>query len=283
MNGGDPLAGPRDGALRITLAGWTVSLDVEEEALAGPLRRVFGAFLAPDAVAPDARLVMRTPPTPTAPPTVQELPRLEPGDSGTLRVEGSEYSAVLSADRSHADVTGAGRYPVENVIKVMLASALAKRGGLLIHGVGLVHEGRAALFVGHSGAGKSTLAGLWREAGGVVLADELVAVWPVAGGGWRAAGTPWNVPIRTVEAPLVAVGTLGWDAASRWEPQGAGEVARVLLLNALLPEPTPAGRGALVGAAGRVLSSVETARLVFARDASAADVVRSRLDAAGRY
>lgn len=277
MNGGDPLSGPRDGALRITLAGWTVALDVEDDALAGPLRRVFGAFLAPEAVAPDARLVMRDPPSPRAPPTVQELPRLAPGDSGTLRVEGAGYSAVLSADRCRADVIGSGRYPVENVIKVMLASALAKRGGLLIHGVGLMHEGRAALFVGHSGAGKSTLGGLWREAGGTVLADELVAVWPVEAGGWRAAGTPWNVPVRTAEAALVAVGTLGWDAASRWEAQGAGEVARVLLLNALLPEPTPAGRGALVGAAGRVLSSVETARLVFARDASAAAVVRARL------
>ncbi|WP_148282313.1 hypothetical protein [Corallococcus coralloides] len=282
MNGGDPPPGPRDDALRITLAGWTVALDVEDAVSAGLVRRVFGAFSAPDAVAPDARLVMRNPPSPLVPPEMQELPRLTPGDSGTLSVEGAGYSAVLSSDRCHADVIGSGRYPVENVIKVMLASALAKRGGLLIHGVGLVHEGRAALFVGHSGAGKSTLGGLWREAGGTVLADELVAVWPVEGGGWRAAGTPWNVPVWTAEAALVAVGTLGWDAASRWEAQGAGEVARVLLLNALLPEPTPSGRGVLVGAAGRVLSSVETVRLVFARDASAAQVVRERLDAAGR-
>lgn len=282
MSAGDPSSGPRDGVLRITLAGWTVALEVEDMALAGPLQRVFGAFLAPAAVAPEARLVMRNPPSPRAPPTVQELPRLEPDDSGTLHVDGAEYSAVLSPDRSRADVIGSGRYPVENVIKVMLASALAKRGGLLVHGVGLVHEGRAALFVGHSGAGKSTLGGLWREAGGAVLADELVAVWPVAGGGWRAAGTPWNVPVRTEDAALVAVGTLGWDAASRWEAQGAGEVARMLLLNALLPEPTPAGRGALVASAGRVLSSVETARLVFARDVSAADVVRARLAEAER-
>ncbi|MGE6759701.1 hypothetical protein ACQKGO_16925 [Corallococcus interemptor] len=278
MNGGDPSPGPRDAVLRITLAGWTVALDVEDAALAGPLQRVFGAFRAPDAVASgEARLVMRNPPSPVSPPTVQELPRLEPGDAGTLRVEGAGYSAVLSPDRRRADVVGSGRYPVENVIKIMLASALAKRGGLLVHGVGLAHEGRAALFVGHSGAGKSTLGGLWRDAGGTVLADELVAVWPGEDGTWRAAGTPWNVPVRTPEASLAAVGTLGWDAASRWEAQGAGEVARVLLLNALLPEPTPSGRGALVGAAGRVLSSVETARLVFARDASAAAVVRARL------
>ncbi|RKH37664.1 hypothetical protein [Corallococcus sicarius] len=276
--GGDPSSGPRDAALRVTLAGWTVALDVEDGALAATLRRVFGAFVAPSAEAsPDARLVLRPPATSRAPPAVRELPRLEPGAEGTLRVEGEDYAAVLSSERSEAEVTGTGRFPVETVLKVMLASALAKRGGLLIHGVGLARGERAALFVGASGAGKSTLGALWRDAGGTVLADELVAVWPEAGGGWRAAGTPWNVLSSPTEAALVAVGTLAWDAASRWEAQGAGEVARVLLLNALLPEPTTSGRGALVGAAGRLLSSVETARLVFARDASAAAVVGARL------
>lgn len=279
MTGGDPGSGPRKAALRIALAGWTVALDVEDGALGDVLRRVFGAFLAQDACAPDARLVLRAPSTSRAPPVVHELPRLEVGASGTLRVEGADYSAVLSEDRCHADVTGAGRFPVESVLKVMLALALAKRGGLLIHGVGVVNEGRAALFVGNSGAGKSTLGGLWREAGGMVLADELVAVWPAEAGGWRVAGTPWNMGTRASEAALVAVGTLAWDSASRWEARSAGEVARVLLLNAMLSEPTAAGRGALVGASGRLLSSVETGRLAFSRDASAAAVVRARLGA----
>ncbi|MCY1033099.1 hypothetical protein OV207_16640 [Corallococcus sp. BB11-1] len=284
MSGGGPSSGPRDAALRVTLAGWTVALDVEEAALAATLRRVFGAFLASEAGdAPvDARIVLRAPSISRPPPAVRELPRLEAGASGTLRVEGEDYAAVLSEDRTHADVTGDGRFPVETVLKVMLASALARRGGLLIHGVGLEWGGRAALFVGPSGAGKSTLGGLWRDAGGTVLADELVAVWPEEGGGWRAAGTPWNVLSSATESALVAVGTLAWDAASRWEAQGAGAVARVLLLNALLPEPTVAGRGALVASAGRVLSSVETARLVFSRDASAAAVVRTRLEADSR-
>ncbi|NPC85031.1 hypothetical protein HPC49_43300, partial [Pyxidicoccus fallax] len=52
------------------------------------------------------------------------------------------------------------------------------------------------------------------------------------------------------------------------------EVGRMLMLNALLPEDSAAGRGGLLAAAGRLLSEVPTARLVFARDASAAEVVR---------
>jgi hypothetical protein len=111
-----------------------------------------------------------------------------------------------------------------------------------------------------------------------VLADELVAVWP-HGEGWRAAGTPWNTGVPR-EASLRAVGTLAWDVGSRWEPVPAGEVARVLLLNALLPESSARGRGHLMAASGRLLSSVETARLVFARDSSVARVLRARLEAA---
>jgi hypothetical protein len=86
----------------------------------------------------------------------------------------------------------------------------------------------------------------------------------------RAEGLCW--------IPNTAFRVLGWDASSRWEPLGAGEVARVLLLNALLPESSPAGRRQLLGAASRLLSSVETARLVFSRDGSAADVVRAGLE-----
>ncbi|NMO20425.1 hypothetical protein HG543_37035, partial [Pyxidicoccus fallax] len=47
----------------------------------------------------------------------------------------------------------------------------------------------------------------------------------------------------------------------------------------LLPEDSAAGRGGLLAAAGRLLSEVPTARLVFARDASAAEVVRGVLEA----
>ncbi len=192
----------------------------------------------------------------------------------------------------------------------------------------VAQAGRAALFVGHSGAGKSTLGGLWAEAGGVVLADELVAVWPVGGespsasatggaetgggvgaapvenpgrgggastlsaapdvrsgaGGartWFVAGTPWNVGVSET-AVLNAVGTLAWDMDSRMETQAAGEVGRMLLVNALLPEATASGRGGLLAASGRLLSDVAPVRLVFARNASASAVVRGALEAMGR-
>lgn len=264
---------PLPSAVTLSLAGWTVAVESEDAALEESLARAFAVFRT-DAPARAHVRVLR-PPAPRPVSSVRALPEPRPVPGGGLRVEGEDYAADIAPEGRSATVVGEGRFPVDTVLKVMLAGELARRGGLLVHGVAVEHQGRAALWTGPSGAGKSTLGALWTSAGGTVLTDELVAVWPEAGG-WRAAGTPWNVGVPR-EAALCAVGTLGWDTASRWEAQGAGEVARVLLLNALLPESSAAGRRHLLGTASRLLGEVETARLVFARDASAADVIRAAL------
>ncbi len=257
----------------LSLAGWTVSLESEDTALEELLVRACSAFRTAGPARAHIRVLRPAVSRPA--PAVRSLPEIRPVPGGGLRVEGEDYVADIAPEGRSATVTGEGRFPVDTVLKVMLAGELARRGGLLVHGVAVEHLGRAALWTGPSGAGKSTLAGLWARSSGTVLTDELVAVWPEAGG-WRAAGTPWNVGVPR-EASLRAVGLLGWDSASRWEPVGAGEVARVLLLNALLPEASAAGRRHLMATASRLLAEVETARLVFARDASAANVLRAGL------
>jgi hypothetical protein len=275
---------PQATGVHLRIAGWTVAVEVADTGLRGSLRRLFSRFLVPAAEGGAvARLEVVSPEVARPAPATRELPRAQRAPEGSLHLEGEDYSATLAADGLRATVVGQGRFPVETVLKVMLAGALARRGGLLVHGVAVAHQGRAALFVGHSGAGKSTLGALWTEAGGELLSDELVAVWPERETGlpaWRVAGTPWNVGVPG-EAMLNAVGTLAWDTGSRWESQSAGEVGRLLLLNALLPEATATGRGGLLAAAGRLLSEVAPVRLVFARDASAAAVVRGALEAAG--
>jgi hypothetical protein len=254
-----------------------VALDVEDEALRALLTRVFTRFQAE--VPPVARVEVVAPAVPRAAPTVRTLPEARRGPEGQLHLEGEDYAVRISADGLRAWVTGVGSFPVETTLKLLLALELARRGGLLVHGVGVEHLGQAALWVGPSGAGKSTLASLWRASEGAVLADELVAVWP-EDGSWRAAGTPWNTGLPR-EAALRVVGVLGWEARSRWEPASAGEVARVLLLNALLPEASTEGRSFLLGAASRLLASVRTARLVFAPDASVVEVLQQGLGATG--
>lgn len=275
VSAGGPLGPDAPRGTCFDLAGWTVALDVADAALRATFERAFAAFRSE--APPVARVEVVSSAALGSAPSVRELAEARPSPEGGVMLEDVDYVARVSADGRRATVTGSGSFPVETVLKVMLAGELARRGGLLVHGVALAHLGRAALFVGHSGAGKSTLGALWSASGGVVLADELVAVWP-EGEGWRAAGTPWNTG-GPREAALRAVGTLGWDAGSRWEPRPAGEVARVLLLNALLPVSSAEGRSQLMASSSRLLSSVDTARLVFARDASAAEVLRAELEA----
>ncbi|MCP3061744.1 hypothetical protein LXT21_23445 [Myxococcus sp. K38C18041901] len=264
----------------LTLAGWTVGLHVPEARVQELLRRSLAGFIVdePPVGARASRLEVRPPEVPSAEPVTREIPRPWRAEDGVLVLEGEDYSARIDASGARGTVVGAGRFPVEVVLRVMLAAELARRGGLLVHGVGLVHDGVAALFTGHSGAGKSTLGGLWMGAGESLLSDELVAIWPESPGTWRAAGTPWNVGFPG-EARLGAVGTLAWDSSSRWERQGGGETGRMLVHNVLLPEASPAGRAAMLASAGRLLSEVESARLVFSRDDSAVTVVRAALGA----
>lgn len=273
LSAGGPVGPDAPRGTCFEMAGWTVALDIADAALRATFERAFAAFRSE--APPVARVEVVASPALRPAPAVRELAEARPAPEGGVSLEDVDYSARVSADGRRATVTGSGSFPVETVLKVMLAGELARRGGLLVHGVALEHQGRAALFVGHSGAGKSTLGSLWNSSGGVVLADELVAVWP-EGEGWRAAGTPWNTGVPR-EASLRAAGTLAWDVGSRWEARPAGEVARVLLLNALLPMSSVEGRFGLMATASRLLSSVDTARLVFARDASVAEVLRAEL------
>ena len=62
------------------------------------------------------------------------------------------------------------------LIDQVLPLALGHRGRLVIHGSGVMLEGRAVAFVGPGGAGKSTLAGSLGRHGGIVIADDALVI-----------------------------------------------------------------------------------------------------------
>jgi hypothetical protein len=77
-------------------------------------------------------------------------------------------------------------------LELMMLKYLAKRRGVIIHGCGIVRDGKGALFAGESGAGKSTLARLWAPENGVeVLSDDRTIVRKQRGEFWMY-GTPWH-------------------------------------------------------------------------------------------
>jgi hypothetical protein len=81
------------------------------------------------------------------------------------------------------------RYPLDQIVTI---HTLASRQGLLLHGAGWAHDGRALIAAGVSGAGKTTISRLLRAVAPelIGLSDDRVLVGR-GGGGWRAWGTPW--------------------------------------------------------------------------------------------
>jgi hypothetical protein len=204
------------------------------------------------------------------------LPKGRSDAAGALTFEGEGIRVRVDAARSQATVEGpCERYPLDAAVRVLLADALVRRGGLLLHGVAVAREGKAAVFTGHSGAGKSTLA-TWASRGGLtVLADELVAIVP-SGGGLAVHGTPWNAGVNT-SAALSMAGVLSHGPAARLKAVEASAVLRVLLSNVVEPVDTAQMRATLFQIASSMLNAVPTQELEFARAPDVAEVLREAL------
>jgi hypothetical protein len=207
------------------------------------------------------------------------LPDIQQRPDGSLALEGDGFRAEISADRTRATVhQPPERFPLEALIRVLVADSVLQRGGLLVHGAALAHDGRAALFTGFSGAGKSTLSA-WGSRGGLtLLADELVAVLP-EGDGFSACGTPWNRG-GAGRATLECIGVLAHAAEARLTPVEPSTVLRVLLSNVLEPGNSGDVRARVFRVASRLLNAVPTRELAFAPNLEVAAVLKKALAAA---
>ncbi len=88
----------------------------------------------------------------------------------------------------------------------LMIKDISRRGGGLIHGGLVVHQGEAVLFLAPPGGGKTTTLGSatddWQ-----VLADDSALVWPTADGQWQASPMPtWSCLIKQTEP--ISVGKL---------------------------------------------------------------------------
>jgi hypothetical protein len=72
-------------------------------------------------------------------------------------------------------------FVLENFLRILLAYHVLDQGGVLLHSVGVLHEGRAYLLSGRSNAGKTTLARKAAAEGARVLSDDINLVIPEEG------------------------------------------------------------------------------------------------------
>lgn len=81
---------------------------------------------------------------------------------------------------------------LDEFLFLVVISLLGLGRGILVHGCGIIKEGKSLVFAGISGAGKSTLANLWKERKDVtILGDDRLIVGK-ENGGFQTYGTFWH-------------------------------------------------------------------------------------------
>ena len=127
---------------------------------------------------------------------LRERPLTVRSSARVLTIDRWDVSARLRAEGRGSRVRFRGRgycemspFAVDCILRVLWATILPRKGGLLVHACGLRHAEVAVVFPGPSGRGKTTLA---RKAPDTddVLSDELCVVRRMDDG-WRVHGTPF--------------------------------------------------------------------------------------------
>lgn len=214
-----------------------------------------------------------------------ETYRMGSRDSGRLRHFWSyEFAGWVDLERQEATLAlvAASGPPfdrgVENFLRVMTAAFIIDRGGLLVHGSGVVRGGKAYVFFGPSGSGKTTVSNL--SPGDTVLSDDLTLIVSTPDG-FRAAGIPFGmvhhrVPDTNAAFPIASLNRLVQSReVYRERIDGARAVAE---LGGSLPFVMQRGEEAsrALETAGRVVEKIPAYRLHFRRDASFWSVVEER-------
>jgi len=183
--------------------------------------------------------------------------------AGTLEV--AAWTAELALVEASGPLFHRG---LENYLRTLTASFILGRGGLLLHGAGVVRGGKAYVFFGPSGSGKTTVTHL--SPTDTVLSDDLTLLVATERG-FEAAGIPFgmahhHVPDTHRSFPIASLNRLVQSQEVKRSPlAGARAVAQ---LSASLPFvmdfPGDASR-ALMNV-DRLLSSVPAFRLQFRKD-----------------
>jgi hypothetical protein len=181
----------------LTIGTDTIRLEGLSDELAVTLDARFGGFLEP-AGGRAARLSVRA----VRGDGSGWLPRWSPGERYRIEADAAgplvvrSYHFALVPEFSGAwrlAIEDQGPEPVgrivENATRYLVARLAAERGGLALHGAGLLRGGRAFIFAGPSGAGKSTAIRLSSPA--TSLGDDFAVVLPSAAG-WETAALPFD-------------------------------------------------------------------------------------------
>jgi hypothetical protein len=166
-------------------------------------------------------------------------------------------------------------FVLENFLRILSAYRSLDQGGVLLHSVGIVQDGRAYLFCGRSNVGKSTLARKGAALGHPVLSDDINLVLPEAEGrGYRAHKVPFTGEFgRRAENlsgpgafPLAGLALLEQSPVLRVAPVTAGEAVARLMTGCPFVNDDPDEFPALMDVLTGLVDTLPVVRLGVARD-----------------
>jgi hypothetical protein len=265
--------------MRFRVAGLEVSIETNAPAVAAEL---LGAWQGYASKGGDPDIQVRYESVPGF--AVEQPPGREyPGFAATATTDGMRLQRrdargllrVPDDGPVTADFAGMDRpYSLEACLRLAVAAALPRVGGLVLHSAGVLGATTSLLFCGPSGAGKSTIA---RLLGLPRLGDDLTAVRPDASGRQVAHATPFAGelgPAPDAAAPLSAIHFL--RQARRHQVTRIAPAAAVPLVlrntMAYVVEARTARR--VLAAAAALVGEVSCHVLDFAMDPSVAEVLK---------
>lgn len=260
--------------MRIDIAGLVIDLRLEDASREAWARTRYAAFATRHTadITLDVNLFRRLPGLPRA---------LRGGLVGSsIGILGRGMAASIDI-RTGVGTAGllADRFPLNALLRVLVAVSLLEEGGLLLHAAGLRAGHGAWVFPGRSGAGKSTLARGFPRAD--VLSDEVVAV-RLRDGRVEACGTPFPGELggrgRPGWLPLRGLCFLHGPRRPRLVPLGPATALRRLLACTLGGWATDPDVPRLWKAASRLVRSARCADFGFSASEPRAEI-RARLGA----
>ena len=159
---------------------------------------------------------------------------------------------------------------LENFLRIMTANLILDRGGFLLHGSGVVRDGRAYIFFGPSGSGKTTVTDLSPD--DTILSDDLTLVVPGASG-YEAAGIPFglahhHVPDTNGSFPIASLNRLVQSRDTRREPLPRARAIAEVAASLPFVAHDPARTDQILSVLDRLLERVPVHRLHFRKDSS---------------
>ncbi|OVE75620.1 hypothetical protein BVX97_04340 [bacterium E08(2017)] len=168
-------------------------------------------------------------------------------------------------------------YPLDQLLMIHI---MATRRGLLVHGSGIMKDGKAVVLAGVSGAGKTTVSSLIDGTPGLeLLSDDRVFIRE-QNGRMMVYGTPWPGEggyALNEGAELCGLGFLKHGDSDEVIPMESNTGFERLMPVSSVPWYDEELMTSVVEFAGGIVSGVPVYDFVFSKDGNAADLVESMI------